>query len=478
MRAGVATGDGPLGLDAAARGRLSERIGYASAFARRERRPVIASATSPLDPGLDLAAAVLAAQRAEDRVFCFEQPDRDGFALAALGEAASVEASGPGRFTSVAAESRRLARGALADELSTPAAGPVWVGGFAFADEGGATPEWSSLPPARLTLPEVSLARRGDVAWLTATVLVQADEAPDALLERIEARLDELRPARMPMLDPDPVEQARVAGAAPAEHFESAVARAVERIAGGEVEKVVLAREVRVHMPRPAEPGAVYEALRGAFPSCYCYLAGTPEATFIGASPELLVRREGQRAQTVALAGTRRRSADPSVDRHLAEQLLQSPKDREEQAIVARRIERVLRPVSVWVAAAEEPVVVKVQNVQHLATPIRAQLSDPVACVELAGLLHPTPAVGGEPREGALSLIPALEGLDRGWYAGTLGWSDLAEDGEFCVALRCALLRGTVAHLYAGEGIVRDSVPSEELEANEAKLQALLPLLT
>ena len=111
MRAGVATGDGPLGLDAAARDRLSERIGYASAFARRERRPVIASATSPLDPGLDLAAVVLAAQRAEDRVFCFEQPDRDGFALAALGEAASVEASGPGRFTSVAAESRRLASG-------------------------------------------------------------------------------------------------------------------------------------------------------------------------------------------------------------------------------------------------------------------------------------------------------------------------------------------------------------------------------
>jgi salicylate biosynthesis isochorismate synthase/menaquinone-specific isochorismate synthase len=86
--------------------------------------------------------------------------------------------------------------------------------------------------------------------------------------------------------------------------------------------------------------------------------------------------------------------------------------------------------------------------------------------------------VGGEPREQALRLIPALEGLDRGWYAGPVGWTDLAEDGEFCVALRCALLRGQVAHLYAGEGIVRDSVPSEELEANEAKLQALLPLLT
>jgi len=478
MRADVLVGEGPLRLDAAARERLGERIAHASALARRERRPVLASATSPVDAGLDLSAAVLAARRPEDRFFCFEQPDRHGFALAGLGAAVAVEASGAKRFASVASDCRRLGMGALLDETTAPAAGPVWVGGFAFADGGAATPEWRSLPAALLTLPEVALARHGAEAWLTATVLVHGDEAPGALMERVEARLEELRPARMPLLDPDPVEPARVAGAAPPEHFESAVTRALERIAAGEVEKVVLAREVRVHMPRPAEPGAVYDALRAGFPSCYCYLVGTPELAFVGASPELLVRRDGQRAQTVALAGTRRRSADPSVDRHLAEQLLQSPKDREEQAIVGRRIERALRPVSVWVAAAEEPVVIKVQNVQHLGTPIRAQLSEPVACVELAGLLHPTPAVGGEPRESALRLIPALEGLDRGWYAGPVGWTDLSEDGEFCVALRCALLRDRVAHLYAGEGIVRDSVPSEELEANEAKLQALLPLLT
>ena len=148
--------------------------------------------------------------------------------------------------------------------------------------------------------------------------------------------------------------------------------------------------------------------------------------------------------------------------------------DLHDHRIVRRRLE----PVSLWVTEADAPVLVKVQNVQHLATPIRAQLSEPLACVELAGLLHPTPAVGGEPREVAEPLIPELEGLDRGWYAGPIGWTDLAEDGEFCVALRCALLRGEVAHLYAGEGIVRESVGSEELEANEAKLQALLPLLT
>ena len=138
---------------------------------------------------------------------------------------------------------------------------------------------------------------------------------------------------------------------------------------------------------------------------------------------------------------------------------------------------RALRPHSVWVTAADEPVVVKMANIQHLATPIRAQLAQPVGAVELAGLLHPTPAVGGEPLAAAAPLIPALEGLDRGWYAGPVGWTDRAEDGEFCVALRCALLTGAVARCYAGVGVVRDSDPPAELAETEVKLAALLPVL-
>jgi salicylate biosynthesis isochorismate synthase/menaquinone-specific isochorismate synthase len=131
----------------------------------------------------------------------------------------------------------------------------------------------------------------------------------------------------------------------------------------------------------------------------------------------------------------------------------------------------------VWVTDAPEPVLVRVANIQHLATPIRAQLARPVAAVELAGLLHPTPAVGGEPMAAATPLIPALEGLDRGWYAGPVGWTDANEDGEFCVALRCALLRGPVAHLYAGVGVVGDSDPAAELAETEIKLAALLPVI-
>jgi salicylate biosynthesis isochorismate synthase/menaquinone-specific isochorismate synthase len=179
----------------------------------------------------------------------------------------------------------------------------------------------------------------------------------------------------------------------------------------------------------------------------------------------------------VALAGSTRRSADPSVDDHLGEQLLRSDKDRHENAIVARRITQALRPHAIWVTAAPEPGLVQVANIQHLGLPIRAQLASPMDAVELAGLLHPTPAVGGEPWPTAEPLIPALEGLDRGWYAGPVGWTDSSGDGEFCVALRCALLRGQVAHLYAGAGIVRDSDPAAELAETEVKFGALLPAL-
>jgi salicylate biosynthesis isochorismate synthase/menaquinone-specific isochorismate synthase len=207
------------------------------------------------------------------------------------------------------------------------------------------------------------------------------------------------------------------------------------------------------------------------------FAVGRGDATFVAASPELLVRREGQRASTVALAGSARRSADPAVDDHLGEQLLRSDKDREENAIVARRIARALAPHSVWVTAAPEPVLARVENIQHLARPIRAQLAEPISALALAGLLHPTPAVGGEPRAAALALIPALEGMDRGWYAGPVGWTDATGDGEFCVALRCALLRGRIAHLYAGSGIVADSDPAAELAETEVKLEALLPVL-
>jgi menaquinone-specific isochorismate synthase len=453
------------------RERLRARAAEAVRRARRSGECLVAI-TVALEGAVDPTAIAVASRRPGEDWFCFEHPDRDRFALAALGRAAALEDSGKGRFERVAARWRALVSGGVCDD-----GGPVAVGGFAFAPEGGSAPHWAGFCPASLQVPEVALARRGDEATITLAAVATPDDDADGLVARLEERAATLRTAALPLLDPAPTGRYRVVSAMPPEHYESAVARAVERIRAGELDKVVLAREVQVHAPRPHDVAAVLGVLREGFPSCFTFCAGRGESAFVAATPELLVRRDGLRAGTLALAGSTRRSADPAVDDHLGEQLMRSDKDREEQAIVTRRIVRALRPFSVWVTAADEPVLVRMANIQHLGTPIRAQLAQPVSAVELAGVLHPTPAVGGEPFSAAAPLIPALEGLDRGWYAGPVGWTDANEDGEFCVALRCALITGPVARCYAGVGVVRDSDPAAELTETEVKLQALLPVL-
>ncbi len=421
---------------------------------------------------------MFASRRAGDRWYAWEEPDR-GFALATLGSARESISRGPGRFRDLVAECADVVRDRIADEPSDlPAgAGPLWTGGFAFDEEGGAEAHWSSFPPALLVLPEVSLCRLDGRTWLTLSAVVGGEVERDAVLARIGGRLASLAEETLPMLDPHPTEEATITSVAPPRAFEDAVAAGVARIRAGEFEKIVLAREVTVEAAAAHDSAAVFGALRELFPSCFCFCVGSPHGAFLGASPELLVRRRGAGAASVALAGSTRRSADPAVDDHLGEQLLHSSKDRSEHDIVVRRIERTLRPHSVWVEAAPEAELIKVANIQHLATPVRAQLAESLSAVELAALLHPTPAVGGEPREPALAAIPDLERMDRGWYAGPVGWMDAAEDGEFCVALRSALLRDRVAHLYAGGGIVADSEPAAELAETEVKLQAMMPLL-
>jgi salicylate biosynthesis isochorismate synthase/menaquinone-specific isochorismate synthase len=465
-------------LSPAQRARLEARLREAVRRARGGSGEVLAALTLRVDAALDPAQVVCASRRTGEPWFLLEQPERDRTALAAAGCVRALDDRGHGRFRRTARAWRGLVADALTDPLDGPrGAGLVAVGGFGFAKADPAAPHWAGFPAASLHVPELTLARRGDDVRLTLIARATPDDTPDDLLARLDRRLGELRTAPLPLLDPDPAERARVHSTMPPEHYEAAVAQGVARIRAGALSKVVLAREVEVHAPVAHDPAAVFGVLREAFPACNVFCAGRGDAAFVAASPELLVRRDGLRAASIALAGSTRRSADPAVDDHLGEQLLRSAKDRSEHAFVADRIVRTLEPHAVWVTDAPEPVLVQVANIQHLATPIRAQLATPVPAIELAGMLHPTPAVGGEPADAATPLIPALEGLDRGWYAGPVGWTDANEDGEFCVALRCALLRGPVAHLYAGVGVVGDSDPAAELAETEIKLAALLPVL-
>ena len=487
----VRTGERPpFALSESDRERLRARLKLALQRARRSGRETLTTLSCALADGVDPVAVVCASRRRGEPWFAFEQPERGGRALAALGEVARLEESGPERFARVSDRWRALSAAAVADSPGdSDGGGPLALGGFAFAPEGGASPAWRGFAPASMLVPELALVReprgQGDAraehsgrVHLTLSALVSPDDIADELAARLCARAQELVDAPLPLLDPAHAGRFQLASTMPPEHYEAAVARAAERIRAGLIQKIVVARDVEVHAPSEYDPAALFGVLREAFPSCFVFCVGRGDATLIAASPELLVRREGQRVSTMALAGSSRRSADPAVDAHLGERLLRDPSYREEHAIVVRRIERTLNRHAIWVASSPEPTLVRIANIQHLATPIRAQLAAPIEAIELAGTMHPTPAVGGEPAAAALKLIPALEGLDRGWYSGPVGWSDAAGDGEFCVALRCALLRGNLARCYAGNGIVRDSVPHTELGETEIKLAALLPLLS
>lgn len=263
------------------------------------------------------------------------------------------------------------------------------------------------------------------------------------------------------------------------EGYTVAVRTAVDRIADGDLAKVVLARTFRVEAGRPLDPRALVARLRAVDPDAHAFAVPTgPASSLVGATPELLVRTRGGVVESRPLAGSAPRGGDRETDRAFAQALLDSGKDREEHRLVVDAIAEVLGGMCVELTWDPEPVLHETANVWHLATGFRGVLRDPAtSALDVVAELHPTPAVGGTPREAALSLIGELEPFERGAYAGVLGWFDASGDGEFAIALRCAELQGERATLFAGAGVVADSVPERELDETERKFRAFLDAL-
>lgn len=475
------------GFGPAAYARLAGRIEDAQRLAAERGSAVIASVTVALDAAVDPLAHIQAVEPRAGWWTAFAQPARDDFVLVTFDSARKITAVGADRFDQLAEQAGVALEAALTDDLfddphAPPGAGLVWSGGFAFLDAASYADAWREFGSAQFSLPRASIVRRRGMDP-QARLTLNVDVTPSADVAELIAEVEELVDALSldQLLEASPASkvdgEAQLTSVASAEHFERAVAQAAAEIREGEYEKIVLAREVALRRSRPIDAFAAFRGLAERFPECTTFAVSEFETTFIGASPELLVRREGRRASTMALAGSIRRGADPETDEHLGEQLLASAKNRKEHEIVVRRIERALGRFSAWIAAGQQPEVIKVKNIQHLATPIRAQLTEPRPVIELAGALHPTPAVGGEPWDSVKGRIPALEGFDRGWYTGGVGWMDQFEDGEFHVALRSALIDDKQARLFAGCGIVGDSEPAAELAETETKLEALLPVL-
>ncbi len=266
--------------------------------------------------------------------------------------------------------------------------------------------------------------------------------------------------------------------------YRGAVADARSRIGEGALRKVVLARTVEVDAGRWLDPRRLAYRLRAVDPEAYTFvvpLSGReagPRRSFVGASPELLLSRRGRDVRSNPLAGSAPRSGDPAEDRANAEALSGSSKDREEHEIVVEAVAETLRPFCTELTWDPEPVLRETPNVWHLSTRFHGVLTDASrSALDLVAALHPTPAVGGTPRDAALEAISDLEPFDRGRYAGPVGWMDANGDGEWAIALRCAELRGDRAVLYAGAGIVAGSEPDDEVDETERKFRAFLDAL-
>lgn len=263
-----------------------------------------------------------------------------------------------------------------------------------------------------------------------------------------------------------------------AEEYGAAVAEAVASIASGGLDKVVLARTLKVDAGRDLDARKLLHRLRAVEPHCFTFAAPIPLGELVGASPELLVSRRGDRVRSTPLAGTAPRAGDPDEDAANAEALAASAKNREEHEIVVQAVADVLGAFCDDLTFDAEPVLEPTANVWHLATRFEGTLSDPgMSALDLVAELHPTPAVCGTPREAAASKIAELEPFDRGMYAGPVGWVDANGDGDWAIALRCASLDGERATLYAGAGIVAGSDPAGEVDETERKFRAFLDSL-
>jgi salicylate biosynthesis isochorismate synthase/menaquinone-specific isochorismate synthase len=436
--------------------------------------------TWELDRSPDLVDVVSTARDAGHEVLLIERPMPDAVSVAALGRAFDIVAAPGGvaledaigktidfepdenRIIAASRLWRRLAPSLVARDGGVPATAPVAVGGFAYRPDRDPSGPWSGFPALLLRVPALAVTRARGRTFVSA-LAQNAEELLDLSAASIRAQ-----PARKLDLTStrDPHE------------WSNAVAAASARLRKGEAQKVVLAREVLARGDGVVSAGTVIRGLRAAYPSCFTYLiTGADGTAFAGASPELLIRRSGRRAYSQPMAGSVARGATDAEDDRLARQLQRSKKDALEHSVVSRFVVEALQPFSDAVRA-NEPEVVRFTNIQHLATGVTAELKNPAAdALELAASLHPTPAVGGWPREAAEVLIDDLEDMERGWYAGAVGWIDGRGDGEFAVALRCGLLWEDGARLYAGVGVMPDSDPARELEETELKFKALLTAL-
>lgn len=440
----------------------------------RAGRPKLVSISLAVD-ALDPLAVLESIFEPGEPHFYTERPGIES-AVAGAEVAVAYEAKGAGRFADVRRFVDDTLEHAIAvGDVNAPFGGPHFFAGFTFNDEVEAG---ERFPSASVFVPRWQVARAGATTTAVANLLVAPDADLTSLAERVwraHGKFTGFRYRETPAAEVEAAEPAVPRfTTAEAGDYRAAVARALERIGAGEFKKIVLARAQDLKADRPLHPLRMLNALRQRFPDCYSFsFANGRGQSFIGASPERLVRASKGVLETEALAGSIRRGAGASEDAALASALQGSEKDLREQRQVLDDIVARLTPLGLTLEYADRPQLRRLANVQHLHTPVRCVLPDAVRLLDVLAALHPTPAVGGSPRVAAIARIRELEGFPRGLYAGALGWLNARGGGEFFVGIRSALVEGSTARVYAGAGIVAGSTPEKEFAETELKFKAM-----
>jgi menaquinone-specific isochorismate synthase len=391
---------------------------------------------------------------------------RGGSGLVGWGEVARITLpAGEDRFTAGQKWLRELFDTAETDDrVGLAGCGPVAFGSFTFdpASDGSV-----------LIVPRTVLGRYGGRAWRTdisdAGDHLPGGPAPLTLAQPAAGQPGTGQPGTMPPGASGPGRIRWHDGCLSAPAWQRAVAMAVDRIKAGELGKVVLARDLNATAAQPIDIRVVLRRLAARYPDCHTYTCDG----LTGATPELLIRRDGSRITSLVLAGTAPRGSTREQDEAIAAALLASEKDTAEHAYAVESVREVLAPLCDHLAIDPVPWLLTLANVRHLATDVSGTLTGDTSALAVAAALHPTAAVGGTPTPVAMELIRELEGMDRGRYAGPVGWVDSRGNGEWGIALRCAEITGATARLFAGCGIVAGSDPVAELGETQAKLRPM-----
>lgn len=413
-------------------------------------------------------------RRAEHHPRIYWQNERHPLAFAGFGAAIRLHSHSPNRFTHIQHQTDQLFADMShwRDENAPPQVQPRLFGGFAFTPKDDSTGAWADFPPAEFFLPQYLLTLTPHGAWITVSLLTPEKITDPHPLYDLLWQIPPHHPAPPPSPPlPPPL-------ANPFDDWQNLIQRAHTALKANHFQKVVLARRVSIALPAALDPLPILEHLRARYPDCCRFLyQPQPERAFLGATPELLAELDGETLHTMALAGSAPRGETYEHDETLGEHLLASDKNRREHALVVQQITQTLQPHARSLHLPPQPHLLKLSNIQHLYTPIRADLNPNTRLLSLIADLHPTPAVGGLPAQPALDFITTHEPHPRGWYAAPIGYLAPNGSGLFAVALRSALLLPHTAYLYAGVGILPQSDPAAEWHETELKFQPMLRAL-